>query len=296
MRDSFSNYHPIINFLYFALVIAFSLIFTNPIAQIIALLCAVCYAATTKNNKSISFLIKLCLPTVILAALINPIFNHRGATILLYFSNGNPLTLESFFYGLFMGVMLITVMLWFYSFNKVINTDKFIYLFGKIIPSLSLILSMSLSFLPRFKLHMQEGLEAQRAMGKDLKTSSFINKVKIVVSVFLSTISWGFENAIDTADSMKSRGYGLKKRTAFSNYKFIKRDIFVLIYLLLCLAILICGIINKALSFNYFPSFNFTPVSLKTIPFYIVYFSLCITPVIINLKEEIKWKTLASKI
>lgn len=37
-------------------------------------------------------------------------------------------------------------------------------------------------------------------------------------------VTWALENALDTADSMKSRGYGLPKRTAFSLFRFTLRD------------------------------------------------------------------------
>ncbi len=37
-------------------------------------------------------------------------------------------------------------------------------------------------------------------------------------------VTWALENAIDTADSMKDRGYVLPGRTAFSIYRFDRRD------------------------------------------------------------------------
>ena len=120
--------------------------------------------------------------------------------------------------------------------------------------------------------------------------------MKIAVSVFSIMLSWVFENAIDTADSMKSRGYGLKKRTAFSIYRFDKRDKYTIFYLLVCAIFLCVGAFSGVFSFSYFPDLRFTPINLTTIPFYIVYFLVSITPIIINLKEEIKWKTLVSKI
>ncbi|MBQ4316925.1 MAG: energy-coupling factor transporter transmembrane protein EcfT, partial [Clostridia bacterium] len=79
----------------------------------------------------------------------------EGATIVLYFANGNPLTLESILYGLSAGVLLVTLLLWFASFNRIMTSDKFIYLFGRIIPALSLVLSMSLRFVPKFKSQME---------------------------------------------------------------------------------------------------------------------------------------------
>ena len=41
-----------------------------------------------------------------MAALINPAFNHEGATLLTYLPSGNPLTLESILYGLAAGARL----------------------------------------------------------------------------------------------------------------------------------------------------------------------------------------------
>ena len=95
IRDSFADYHPFNNFLYFALVIGFSLVLSHPLAQGIALVCACGYVISIDGKKSVLFLLKYCFPMVILTAFINPAFNHEGTTILLYFSNGNPLTVES---------------------------------------------------------------------------------------------------------------------------------------------------------------------------------------------------------
>ena len=99
MRDSFADFHPVNNFLYFALVIGFSLALNHPLAQGISLVCACVYTVSTEGRKSVLFLLKYCLPMVFLTTFINPAFNHEGTTILLYFSNGNPLTLESILYG-----------------------------------------------------------------------------------------------------------------------------------------------------------------------------------------------------
>ena len=38
------------------------------------------------------------------------------------------------------------------------------------------------------------------------------------------TVTWALENAVVTADSMKSRGYGLPGRTAFARQRFDGRD------------------------------------------------------------------------
>ena len=102
----------------------------------------------------------------VFAALVNPAFNHEGATILTYLPSGNPLTLESMLYGAAAAVMLASVVLWFSSYNEVMTSDKFVYLFGRVIPALSLVLSMSLRFIPKFKVQMQTVSEAQACIGQ----------------------------------------------------------------------------------------------------------------------------------
>ena len=295
MRDSFADFHPFNNILYFVLVIGFSLVLVHPLAQGIALICALAYAISINGRKSVIFVLKYCLPMVLFTAFINPAFNHEGTTLLLYFSNGNPLTLESILYGISAGVMLVTLLLWFTSFSRVMTSDKFIYLFGKVIPALSLVLSMSLRFVPKFKSQMDVVVEAQRSIGRDISSDSLWSRTKTAILIFSIMITWALENAIETADSMKSRGYGLKGRTAFSIYRFDARDKYTLVWFVFCGIILMIGVIQMAFGFRYFPSIRYAALNMTTIPFYIVYLVLCITPVIINAREEKKWKTIVSK-
>ena len=295
MKDSFKDFHPFINLLYFSLVIGFSLSLNHPLAQGIALFGACFYSITVDGKKSVLFLLKYCLPMVLLTAFLNPAFNHEGTTILLYFENGNPLTLESILYGFSSGILLITLLLWFASFNRVMTSDKFIYLFGKLIPALSLILSMSLRFVPKFKAQMKTVTDAQRSIGRDVSSGSLWQRTKTAILIFSIMITWSLENAIETADSMKSRGYGLKGRTAFSIYRFDERDKYALVWLLFCGLFLLSGAMLSAFGFRYFPNIRYAAFNMTTIPFYFVFWALCITPVLINFKEERKWKTLISK-
>ena len=214
--DRFAKYHPLVNFLYFTLVIGFSMVLTHPLAQGISLACAIIYAVQAEGRKVVLCTLKWCLPIMLLTAFMNPAFSHEGITILLYFPTGNPLTLESILYGLSAGVMIATVMLWFVNFNRVITSDKFIYLFGRIIPAMSLVLSMTLRFIPKFKSQLNSVVDAQKSIGRDISEGSLWQRTKIAITVLSIMVTWALENSIETADSMKSRGYGLKGRTAFS--------------------------------------------------------------------------------
>ena len=295
MTDSFSKYHPFVNLIFFTLTIGFSMIINHPLAQLISLVCAIVYVVSMQGKKSVGFLLKFCLPLMLLTAIINPVFNHEGKTILLYFANGNPLTLESILYGVSSGCMMITLLLWFSAFSSVMTTDKLIYLFGRIIPALSLVLSMTLRFVPRFKMQMKNVADAQRCIGKDVSSTSLLSRTKTAITIVSVMITWSLENAIETADSMKSRGYGLKGRTAFSVYRFEDRDKYALVWLVFCFLYILAGVLISAFGFRYFPDIKYLNFDISTIPFYIIYFGLCITPVVLNTVEDRKWKTIYSK-
>ena len=47
-----------------------------------------------------------------------------------------------------------------------------------------------------------------------------LQKLKSAVTVFSVMVTWSLENAVETADSMKSRGYGLPGRTGYSASKY----------------------------------------------------------------------------
>ena len=295
MKDRFSHYHPLVNFLYFTLVIGFSMALNHPLAQAISLVCAIVYAVQTDGLKAVGFCLKWCLPVMLLTAFINPAFSHEGRTILLYLPTGNPLTLESILYGISSGVLIATVMLWFLNFNRVITSDKFIYLFGRVIPALSLVLSMTLRFIPKFKTQMDAVIDAQKSIGRDISEGSLWRRMKIAITVLSIMVTWALENAIETADSMKSRGYGLKGRTAFSIYRFDDRDQLALLYLGFCGFYLLTGTMTSAFGFRYFPSIRYIGLNAVTLSFQFVYLILCLMPVALNWAEEKQWKAMHSK-
>lgn len=295
-KDTFSAFHPIINFLYFALVIGFTMFFMHPVCLSISLLGGLAYAIYLSGQKAVRFALWYMLPLMIFAAVVNPAFNHAGVTILAYLPSGNPLTLESILYGLDAAVMLIAVLFWFRCYTQVMTSDKFVYLFGRIVPALSLILSMTLRFVPKFTAQFQVVKEARFSVERNGEKEGLLRRLRQMVQMVSIMITWSLENAIETADSMKSRGYGLKGRTAFSIYKWTPRDRAALVWLLFCGFYVFSGAVAGALEFQYFPAIYRAEVTPMSISFFIVYGALCLTPVVINGREDWIWKCLKSEI
>lgn len=293
-RDTFSGYHPLVNFLYFGLVIGFSMCLMNPVCLFISLASAMAYHVNLKGWGALRSSLTMVLPMMLLAALINPAFNHEGVTVLTYLPSGNMLTLESILYGIGAAFMLAAVIQWFSCFNEVMTSDKFVYLFGRIIPALSLVLSMTLRFVPRFRAQMKQVSNAQKCIGRDAADGGLLVKMKYGITILSILVTWSLENAIETADSMRSRGYGLPGRSAYSVYRFDERDQIAMLWLLACFWYLLFGALSGSLNFRYYPSLKMAPFTPFTLSFYFCHLVLCLTPVILNEQEERTWRRLQS--
>lgn len=294
MKDAFSQMHPIVNFIFFAFVIGFSMFIMNPACLLISLVCALFNVLYLNGKKAVRLSVLYLLPTIIIIAIVNPVFNHDGVTMLAYFPWDNPLTLESIIYGIATAVLLSSIVLWFSCFNEVMTSDKFIYLFGRVIPSLSLVLSMALRFVPKFIFQFNVIRNSQKCIGRDISDGKLLQRLNNAAKIISIMVSWALENAIETADSMKSRGHGLKGRTAFSIYRFSKRDAAVLSLIMTSGVILIIMSVLDVAKFRYFPSVKGNVISAPAIIYYALYFSLMIMPLAINVWEGIKWKRLRS--
>lgn len=290
--NEFKTYHPIVNFIYFVFVIGFSCFIMHPACLAISLLCAFTYSVMLKGKKSVKTNLIYMLPTLLFAALINPAFNHEGATIIEYLPSGNPLTLESVIYGLCAAVMIVSVICWFSCYTEIMTSDKFIYLFGRIIPSLSLILSMTLRFVPRFSAQLKAVANVQRCMGRDMSNGGIVRRAKHGLSIISIMTTWALENAIETADSMKSRGYGHPGRTAFSIFTFDRRDKKALLCIMILGIYTLVGSLAGGMYFSYFPSMKTNDFSVLGFSVLIAYSALCLCPIIIELWEVRKWKAI----
>ncbi|MBR4099117.1 MAG: energy-coupling factor transporter transmembrane protein EcfT [Clostridium sp.] len=291
-KNAFSTCHPAVNLLYFVLVLAFSMVLMHPVSLVISLSAALACSVSLNGGCAVRRSLWYLLPMMLMTVVINPAFNHRGATILCYLPTGNPLTLESIFYGAAAASMLAAVVVWFTCYTSVMTSDKFIYLFGRVIPALSLVLSMTLRFVPRFKAQLRVVTEAQRCVGRDVSSGSILQRTKTAVNILSVLVTWALENAIETADSMKSRGYGLPARTAFSIYSLNRRDKVLLGWLTGCGALLLWGVLRGALSWQYYPTAGGRGGGLLPVLLQLCYLTLCLTPVILNGKEDWKWTRL----
>ena len=109
-------------------------------------------------------------------------------------------------------------------------------------------------------------------------------------------LQWSAENAVDTADSMKSRGYGIKKRTSYTRMKITCADVIYILLIAAADSILAWLIMSGALGSSYYPYFEIEYNGIQTVSGYIIYGLLCMMPIITDVKGELKWRCLISKV
>ena len=258
-----------------------------------SLLLASVYYITVKKSASWKFLIGM-LPLFVVLSLVSPLFNTNGSIVLFTYLGGRPYTLESLYYGMVLAVMFISVIIWFASYNIVMTTDKFLYIFGKAAPSISLVLSMIMRLVPGFQKKIGQISSARKCIGKAGDSGTRREKAENSMTVISTLTSWALEGGIITADSMRSRGYGSGKRTNFAIYRFDGRDVILLLAMCLLIAvILLCGIMG---GMKYTAGEAVTMDNIYTrigIAAYIIFLSI---PTVLNITEAITWRILRSKI
>lgn len=286
--DAFSKYHPLTNFIFFIGAIGFSVVIQHPLYLTASCIGAASYYLLLNGRKGWKLIIGM-LPLFILVAGTNPLFNTYGET-LLFTVFGRPYTLEALFYGMILGGMLVVMMLWFGCYSAVLTSDKFVCLFGSLIPSLSMLLVMVLRMIPNLMRKSKLLSGARKSIGKGVgEQSTNREKLHDGMNILSALTDWALEGSIVTADSMRARGYGATKRTSFQLYRLTPRDGFliVLMVILAALTLLPGGTIA-----------TFTPEFFIASPTWglAAYFIYLLLPCAVHLKEAIQWHSSISKI
>lgn len=292
-NDAFSGFHPAVNLVFFVAAIGLTMFIQQPVYQLITAVSGCAYLLYLQGGRGMARQVGYLLPILVLMALLNPAFSHSGETVLGYWPGGGAITLESLCVGISSAVMMGASIVWFNCCNTVVTSDKVMYLFGRVIPSLSLLLSMTLRFVPRFKHFLQGVLQAQKALHKPQNAKE---KLLQAMTAFSATVSWAMEQSIVSADSMKSRGYGAAGRTSFSVYLFEKRDVAALLIVALLSSGAVTPCVIGHLAWSYLPAFSGVLLGPMQVLAYLCFGALCWLPLIIDFMEDHKWNSLRSKI
>lgn len=284
---SFERYHPTINFIYFVNLMIISTVMQNLMCQVICFTLLYIILFIYKIDAKVFKKLSIDLLFVIITTAVNMMFNHKGMTIIYYFKSGNPLTLESVIYGLYAGLMFVTILKICKFFNIILNSDKIIFLFSKISKNFALIISMTINYFYQFKSQFIEVRESRHVLDS---SRGILSKVKSALNVTSIMISWSFENAIITANSMKSRGFGTVKKTQYNKFIFEKKDVILGIIMFIMIFSMWVFYCEFKMKTQFFPFFEFGKVDIFTVVFYIITLCFISLPIFLKIGENYKWK------
>lgn len=288
-RRAADYYHPVTAFLWLCSVLALSMMLSHPLFTAIGLFLAVCTNLIYGGGRSLAGGLKFGLPMLILVVLLNPLANHRGSVALFYLF-GNVITLESLLYGICSGAVLLLIFLWFGVYNRLLPADRFLYLFSRFAPIVSLLIVMTQRMIPLFTRRLRTITAAQKTLRCDMAQGGAHERVQNGLKITSALMSWSMEEGLDTADSMKARGYGVARRSKYASYRFTKSDGAAVTVTLMLTSFIVVSY-SVAPPFGFFPtlSFPFSPaLALSAAGFTL----LCLLPLLIELWEGIKCRCL----
>ena len=266
INGEFLKYHPVTNLIYFILCFVSVFYINNPFVLFILLFISIMHNIILDKGKTLRSNAFFYAIIGVLIFLVNPFVSHRGAIVLFYLFN-NPMTLESMVYGLKSALSLVTVLITFNAFNIIINPEKFMFLFSRIAEQTSFVIMLGLRFIPTMKRKISEISDiskVSRLNNPVKKQSFFINlkrKTSDSMNTILTLITWSLEDAVITAQSMRSRGYGVdvksnSDRTFYFIYKFTVRDVLFIFFNITSFVLFLFTFKKYDADFTIYPTFS----------------------------------------
>lgn len=285
--DAFSKRHPLVNFIFFMGAIGCTVVIQHPAYIAAGCVCAAAYLMML-SRKAWKLVLGL-IPVFVFISGVNPLFNDYGQRV-LFTLFGRPYTLEALLYGMAIAGIFVSMLLWIGCYSRVLTSDKFVALFGGLIPALSLLLVMVLRMIPDLIRKCRQILASRGSIGKGAGAdSSPKEKLRDGVSILSALTDWALEGSIITADSMRSRGYGSGKRTNFRLYRMTGTDWALLLFMGALIGITLTAGGTEA---AYTPELSIA----RPTPGLVTYVIFLLIPIVMQIKEMIQWHICVSRI
>lgn len=260
MKMAYASTHPVVCAGYVLLLLFLTMITMNPYLVVFSFLASFFYSCLAEQKFLGKRLMLSAVPILFFAVFLMPLFYHNGVTPLFYI-NDMAVTLETIRYGVVMSFLLLAVIQWFQVWNIWIDSERFLYLFGRISPTLALLISMVLRFIPLLIRRFREIHDVQKGMGYTREQTGIMDRGRMLGKELSILVSWSLENSMDTAISMEGRGYGLGKRSCFHSFRWNKRDTFLMIMEMgLGISVLV-SIGTGAFQTDFFPMFQMRAIN-----------------------------------
>lgn len=288
VRSAFASVHPIVAFLYYVGAIILCMTMLQPIFLLSAVLLLFCLNLAHGNEKSLKGLLRASLTLALFIAILNPLLTHRGSTMLFYLFD-NPVTLEAIVYGIIMALSFFAIALSFSSYQTIISSHKFLYVFSRFSPKIALLTMIAIRFVPLFIRRLTQIQLVQKTKGIQTENGSLKSRASSGMKLLSVLLVCSLEEALQTADSMQARGFGTKKRSTYIRYRFEYRDWIIALALLVCFISCMIAISNGQGVLMVYPRLhNMFQIDWLAYASFLLYISV---PLLVEGREWVWWHT-----
>lgn len=217
----FSQLHPVALTLYFTELIVCLLLFNHvavAVAEFIALtITAAYYLGGRKTARQLKYAVSFLL----MILFFNTLLNQKFPPILWHFKWGIltfKFSYPAFLYGIAMAIVLIAMLFVFSVLNAVLTPSKLIYVFSPIAPRLAVLVTISFTLVTSFTDRLKRILRLQKTRNVDVVNGSLKTRTQKTLHIFEILLQDALSSAMETANLMDARGFGVAKRTHYRSY------------------------------------------------------------------------------
>ncbi|MFZ5754424.1 MAG: energy-coupling factor transporter transmembrane component T family protein [Bacillota bacterium] len=290
--------HPLTSIFYIFTIALLSLVFSHPVFLLALFLALGMVIVSAEITREWVTCLKFSLGFILIIIMVNCLFVRAGTTVLLV----GPvmpgigkirITLEALCYGAGMGLRFFVIISAFCLYTHAVHPDKVLKLLGKWGNKTVLALSLATRLFPLMTSDFQRIMEVQRCRGVNFQENHWQKKLKKLVPVINIMLLSSLERSFQLAESMQVRGYGLGKRSHYTEELWHPRDILIITFVAIGIIMGTWLVFAGWTSYRYYPRLQ--PVDLQEIVmagFLSIFF---IFPACLNWGWK-KWPLLKSRI
>lgn len=288
-HTAFDASHPVVPAAYLAGALLLTMFGLEPILVATSLVGALSLSLLARGVRATRRTLAWLVPMALLITLINPLFSSSGATLLVRVGRVKVYG-ESLAFGACMGGLFCATVLWCESAVRVLTHDRLLALAGGATPVVALMVSMTSRLVPQILGRYREVADA-RSAATVAAPSGALGGLRARVSDVARTsgvlLAWSLSDSLDTADSMRARGWAsTPHRTSYRPFRLTRTDVLALVGVLALLALAAWCAWTVAVPFHFYPHLSAPAAAWRYLPC-AAYVAL---PSALHAREALSWR------
>lgn len=250
--------HPLAAIIYICVLMALSLVFTNPLYLVGLFFCIGLAIGALDGLSSWELYLRSGLLMTVPIMIINPLVSKAGDTILwqgphIPVYGKLTISLEAIFYSALMSVRLLDLVSVFCLYNIMVHPDKVLNILARFTFKSAMVLSIATRIFPAMVRQLENIREVQVMRGVDFNQGTLRQRLEKYTNLIYILLLSSLEDSMEIAEAMQARAFGSGPRTCYTRDTLRPRD---LICLLASITALLAGIYGEIKGFG---SFEFYP-------------------------------------